>query len=84
MWAQQEQRSHGRIVSGAGSLKSPSNQGRRFGEGWGSFFSKAASKGLPSPFNAARWRCSKCPKKLPWMQESTRILYGLFMFIFKR
>jgi hypothetical protein len=27
-------------------------------EGWGSFFSKAASKGLPRPFNAAEWRCS--------------------------
>jgi hypothetical protein len=29
-------------------------------EGWGKFFSKAASKGLPRPFNAAGWRCSKC------------------------
>ena len=28
MWAQQEQRSPARIVSGAGSLKSPGNQGR--------------------------------------------------------
>ena len=58
MWAQQEQRSPARIVSGAGSLKSPGNQGRGIGEGWGSFFSKAVSKGLPSPFNAAGWRCS--------------------------
>ena len=62
MWAQQEQRSHARIVSGAGSLKSPSNQGRGIGEGWGTFFSKAASKGLPRPFNAAGWRCSKTRK----------------------
>ena len=59
MWAQQEQRSPARIVSGAGSLKSPSNQGRGIGEGWDNFFSKAASKGLPSPFNAAEGRCSK-------------------------
>ena len=28
-------------------------------EGWGRFFFKAASKGLPRPFNVARWRCSK-------------------------
>ena len=62
MWAQQEQRSPGRIVSGAGSLKSPGNQGREFGEGWGSFFFKAVSKGLPSPFHAAGWRCSKTTK----------------------
>ena len=58
MWAQQEQRSPARIVSGAGSLKSPGNQGRGIGEGWGRFFSKAVLKGLPSPFNAAGWRCS--------------------------
>ena len=59
MWAQQEQHSPARIVSGAGSLKSPGNQGLGVGEGWGNFFSKAALKGLPSPFNTARWRCSK-------------------------
>jgi hypothetical protein len=58
MWAQQEQCSPARIVSGAGSLKGPGNQGRGIGEGWGSFFCKAASKGLPSPFNAPGWRCS--------------------------
>ena len=49
MWAQLEQRSPARIVSGAGRLKSPGNQGRRIGEGWDTFFSKAASKGLPRP-----------------------------------
>jgi len=27
-------------------------------EGWGNFFSMAASKGLPKPINAAGWRCS--------------------------
>ena len=53
MWAQQEQCSPVRIVSGAGSLKSPGNQGRGIGEGWDKFFSKTALKGLPSPFNAA-------------------------------
>ena len=58
MWAQQEQRSPARIVSEAGSLKSPGNQGRMIGEGWGRFSSKVALKGLPSPFNAAGWRCS--------------------------
>ena len=60
MWVQQEQRSPARIVSGAGSLKSPGNQleGLEIGEGWGIFFYKAASKGLPRPFNMARWRCS--------------------------
>ena len=42
MWAQQEQRSPARIVSGAGSLKSPGNQGHRIGEGWDRFFSKVA------------------------------------------
>ena len=54
-----EQCSPARIVSGKESLKSPGNQGRIYGEGWGMFFSKAASKGLPSPFSAAGWRCSK-------------------------
>ena len=58
MWAQQEQRSPVTIVSGDGSLKSPGNQGLGIGEGWGNIFSKAASKGLPSPFSVARWRCS--------------------------
>ena len=58
MWAQQEQRSPVRIVSEAGSLKSPGNQGRGIGEGWDNFFSKAALKGLPSPFNAVQWICS--------------------------
>jgi hypothetical protein len=53
MWAQQEQCSPARIVSGAGSLKGPGNEGRGIGEGWGSFFCKAGSKGLPSPFNVA-------------------------------
>ena len=53
------ERSPARIVSGAGSLKSSGIQGRGIGEGWGTFFSKAASKGLPRPFNAAGWRCSK-------------------------
>ena len=48
----------GRIVSGAGSLKSPGSLKSGIGEGWGMFFSKAASKGLPRPFNAAGWRCS--------------------------
>ena len=59
MWAQQEQRSPTRIVSGTRSLKSLVNQGRGIGEERGGFFSKAASKGLPRPFNAAWWRCSK-------------------------
>ena len=52
MWAQQEQRSPARIVSEAGSLKSPGNQGRWIGEGWGMFFSNAALKGLPSVYGA--------------------------------
>jgi hypothetical protein len=69
MWAQQEQISPARIVSGAGSLKSPGNQGRGIGEGWGMFFSEVASKGLPSPFNAAGWRCSK--GQFPFMQMCT-------------
>jgi hypothetical protein len=56
MWAQQEQRSPARIVSGAGSLKSPSKFEKPGQEGWDMFFSKAASKGLPRPFNAAGWR----------------------------
>jgi hypothetical protein len=56
MWAQQEQCSPARIVSGAGSLKSPSKF-EEPGQGWGEFFSKAASKGLPRPLNAAGWRC---------------------------
>jgi hypothetical protein len=51
MWAQQEPRSPSRIVTGAGSLKSP---GKR---GGADFFSKAVSKGLPRPFHAAGWRC---------------------------
>ena len=53
-----EQCSPARIVSGKENLKSPGNQGRVYGEGWGMFFSKAESKGLPRPFNAAWWRCS--------------------------
>jgi hypothetical protein len=57
MWAQQEQRSPARIVSGAGSLKSPGKFEEPGQEGWGGFFSKDASKGLPRPFDAAGWRC---------------------------
>ena len=53
-----EQRSPVRIVSGAGSLKSPDSLKSGIREGWGMIFSKAASKGLPRPFNAAGWRCS--------------------------
>jgi hypothetical protein len=44
MWAQQEQRSPSRIVSGAGSLKSPGKFEEPGQEGWDRFFSKAASK----------------------------------------
>ena len=47
-----EQRSPTRIASGAGSLKSPGNLKSGIGEGWGMFFFKAGSKGLPRPFNA--------------------------------
>ena len=47
-----------RIASAKENLKSPLHQGRIYGEGWGMIFSKAALKGLPSPFNAAGWRCS--------------------------
>ena len=54
-----EQRSPARIVSGAGSLKSPGSLKSGIGEGWGMFFFKATSKGLPRPFNTAGWRCSK-------------------------
>jgi hypothetical protein len=57
MWAQQKQRSPARIVSGARSLKSPGKFEEPGLEGWGRFFSKAASKGLPRPFDAAWWRC---------------------------
>jgi hypothetical protein len=35
-------------------------------EGWGKIFSKAASKGLPRPFDAAGWRC---PKRRSDIQE---------------
>jgi hypothetical protein len=28
-------------------------------EGWGRFFFKAASKGLPIPFDTTGWRCPK-------------------------
>ena len=44
-----EQCSPARIVSGKEILKSPGNQGRVYGEGWGMFFSKATSKGLQDP-----------------------------------
>ena len=54
-----EQRLPARIVSGAGSLKSHGSLKSGIGEGWGMFFSKAASKGFPRPFNAAGWRCSQ-------------------------
>ena len=53
-----EQRSPARLVSGAGSLKSPGSLKSGIGEGWGMFFCKAASKGLPRPFNVAGWRCT--------------------------
>ena len=56
-----EQRSPARIASGAGSLKSPGNLKSGIGDGWGIFFCKAASKGLPRPFDAAGWRCSNPP-----------------------
>ena len=74
MWAQKEQRSHGRIVSGARSLKSPGCQGRGIGEGWGIFFCKAASKGLPRPFNAAGWRC---PQLKGWLESKTSLFKNL-------
>ena len=54
-----EQSSLTRITSGKESLNCPGNQGRIYGKGWGMFFSKAASKGLPSFCNATMWRCSK-------------------------
>ena len=69
MWGQQEQRSPARIVSGAGSLKSLGNQGRGIGEGWGEFFFKAALKGLPSPVNAAWWRCSYKVYNTMWLAK---------------
>ena len=75
MWAQQEQCSPARIVSGAGRLKSPGNQGRRIGEGWDIFFSKAASKGLPRPFNATGWRCSNNTKYNP----TRNIIFGVLI-----
>ena len=53
-----DQISPARIVNEAGSLKSPGSLKSGIGEGWGMFFCKAASKGLPRPFNAAGWRCS--------------------------
>jgi hypothetical protein len=58
IWAHQEQRSPGRIVSGAGSLKSPGKFEEPGQEGWGRFFCQAASKGLPRAFDAQGWRCS--------------------------
>jgi hypothetical protein len=76
MWAQQEQCSPVRIVSGARSLKGPSNQGRGIGEGWGSFFCKAASKGLPSPFNAAGWRCFEEPHMDPQVKYHTSLKWS--------
>ena len=54
-----EQRSPARIVSGAGSLKRPNILKSGIGEVWSMFFAKTVSKGLPRPFNAAGWRCSK-------------------------
>jgi hypothetical protein len=59
IWAQQEQRSPGRIVSGAGSLKSPSKFEEPGQEGWGRFLCQATSKGLKSPFDAQGWWCPK-------------------------
>ena len=54
MWVQQEQRSPGRIVSGARSLKSLGNQGRGFGEGWGNFFLQDRVKGLAKSLQRGR------------------------------
>jgi hypothetical protein len=57
MWAQQEQRSPARIVSGAGSLKSPGKKG-------GADFSpRPRQRACQDPFDAAGWRC---PKAGPW------------------
>ena len=53
-----EQCSPARVVSGKENLKSLGNQGRVYGEWWGMFFSKVASKGLPRPFNTTGWKCS--------------------------
>jgi hypothetical protein len=41
-------------------------------EGWSIFFSKAASKGLPKPFNAAGWRCSQYFEL--WANPSVKLL----------
>ena len=62
-------------MSGEESLKSPSNQGRIYGEGWGMFFSKAALKCLPRPFNAAGWICSK---SIPTHGATNGPLYWFF------
>jgi hypothetical protein len=54
MWAHQEQCSPARIVSGAGSLKGPGNQGHGCGERWGSFFLQGRVKGLAKSLQRGR------------------------------
>ena len=49
MWAHQEQRSPARIVSGAGSLKNPSNQGRGIREGGAIFSPKPRQRACQDP-----------------------------------
>ena len=70
-----EQRSPARIVSGAGSLKCPGSLKSWIGEEWGMFFYKAVSKGLPRPFNAAGWRCSKY---MPFRKHLTPTMTNLY------
>ena len=61
MWAQREQRSPVRIVSGSGSLKGPGNQGRGIGEGWGMFFSlEGRVKGLAKSLLCGRVEMLLC------------------------
>jgi hypothetical protein len=44
-------------------------------EGWGRFFSKAASKGLPRPFDAAGWRCPNLARNCkPQLLSATPVI----------
>ena len=51
-------------------------------EGWGRFFSKAASKGLPRTFNTVGWRCSNVCVRVRETREDMRILWqGIYVKI---
>ena len=75
MWAQQGATLTCEDSEWSRKFEEPWQFEERDWRGWGMFFCKAASKGLPRPFNAAGWRCSKY---MPFRKHLTPTMTNLF------